>query len=737
MDTSTDVYHLLNNSLGGFGSVLASALLSIILQDEDGHPVEGALATPLTFNLTTVGNASSEPGVTCKFWDEEMEVWSTDGVTMLSAADGVVTCSTTHLSIFAIIVDTIISTLACSNAAAIFSLEGLQFLQRVAWALRPPSVLNWVILLMGAFLLCLAACADRRTRHRLKVLKATLDFCDKFEKAKASQEQHEMFDIYGFRSLCSCDVARSVCSAVVRRRTGVSLDVLNRMYADTGTTASHDLAKSALDKFWQINCCSKLVVLFRMNCAYINVLEPRTTSTCLQRTAVLIARLYSGWAVSAVFYSSSSIAAGQPDCEPKVALLETVVRSVVIAFITAAVGALPLALVMALVTKVVLIPMQIRLMLFWTLLTAYFLLCLMVVCIFIASVSLSDSEKWFVSALTNVLTGAIFSPLLISSVMSCWLRKLEQLITKVASQWQSQKLQELVHMESIWLSEVALKTVLKSDPVEMTITCQVAGHDEVTELQEDEGSFRSPIPYKLEAHQLFVLSVYRGARDTTQRNLIACAFFHVDQLQDGYFQGSLPLFLDDNNLHVALNATVTVVSETKPKRDVARVSESPESYEAPTVIPVAPEPGEFMEIAQVEEKEDAETNVPEELAEPVAMPSLVPWQPEEPSEANVPRELPEPSVVSIPPEKPAETSVSRELSGPMTLPARQEDLSKKEPTQASGVKEPELQMASEAPEMQVPPPMQEPPVTGSVLFLYTISLTFGRNTFRRLKLKQG
>ena len=425
------------------------------------------------------------------------------------------------------------------------------------------------------------------------------------------------------------------------------------------------------------------------------------------------------------------------DCEPKVALLETVVRSVVIAFITAAVGALPLALLIALVTRVVLIPMHIRLMLFWMLLTAYFLLCLMVVCIFIASVSLSDSQKWFVSALTNVLTGAIFSPLLISSVMSCWLqfRKLEQLITNVASQWQSGKLQELVHVESISLSEAALKTVLKSDPVEMTITCQVAGHDEVTELQEDEGSFRSPIPYEFEAHQLFVFSVYRGARDTTQRNLIASAFFHVDQLQDGYFQGSLPLFLDDKHLHVALDATVTVVSATKPKKDVVRVSEIPESYEAPTVIPVAPEPRELMDLAQpaeVEnvklhggmEEEEPETNVPEELSAPIAVPSLVPLQPEEPSETNVPKELSAPiampSLVSVPPEEPAETSVSKELSGPMALPAPQEDLSKEEPTQASGVKEPELKTAPEAPEMQTPPPMQEPPVTGSLFCLFPL-----------------
>ncbi|OLP94093.1 hypothetical protein AK812_SmicGene23921 [Symbiodinium microadriaticum] len=145
---------------------------------------------------------------------------------------------------------------------------------------------------------------------------------------------------------------------------------------------THDLAKTTLQKFNG----------YKMNCAFIHVLDPRMSSTSMQRCAAVVTRVYSGyaggncghygprivsllkwhspcreddvrlqwevleprpgtagWALSAVFYGATALAPDQPDCVPPETLLEkveypfTVVRSVVIAWIATVVGAIPLA----------------------------------------------------------------------------------------------------------------------------------------------------------------------------------------------------------------------------------------------------------------------------------------------------------------------------------------------------------------------------------------------------------
>ena len=149
------------------------------LWDVNGNQVTGDLSTPLRFNLTA-GAASYDPSATCKYWDEATESWSTRGVSTLFAfpADGVIACSTMHLSLFAIIVDAIASTLICSNAAAIFSMEVFESVLYATWMIRlPASSAQLGRGRDGGSPSLLAMRADRKHRAQMAELQQTLDTC--------------------------------------------------------------------------------------------------------------------------------------------------------------------------------------------------------------------------------------------------------------------------------------------------------------------------------------------------------------------------------------------------------------------------------------------------------------------------------------------------------------------------------------------------------------------------------
>ena len=238
------------------------------------------------------------------------------------------------------------------------------------------------------------------------------------------------------------NLTRKISSVVVRRKTGLKLDQLDRVYSKSGTT-----------DFDRTTFRSKLFSLYNMNCSFIQVLDPRMSSTCTQRTAAVISKVYSGWAVSAVFFGQTALAPDQPDCVPPETLLEKVIRSVVIAWISAIAGAIPLVALIGICQKAAIIPPTPRLIFFWTVLVSYFLLCLMVVCIFIASVGAADSEKWFISALTSVLQSTFLSPMLLAFAMVLWLHRggLEGTAAKDFAKWQHSGELQAVRVDRVLL----------------------------------------------------------------------------------------------------------------------------------------------------------------------------------------------------------------------------------------------------------------------------------------------
>eukprot|EP00441_Pelagodinium_beii_P031997 CAMPEP_0197629440 /NCGR_PEP_ID=MMETSP1338-20131121/7286_1 /TAXON_ID=43686 ORGANISM="Pelagodinium beii, Strain RCC1491" /NCGR_SAMPLE_ID=MMETSP1338 /ASSEMBLY_ACC=CAM_ASM_000754 /LENGTH=957 /DNA_ID=CAMNT_0043200479 /DNA_START=39 /DNA_END=2912 /DNA_ORIENTATION=+ len=91
--------------------VIVYGMMSVDMADMSGNSlkIEG-LTTPMRLRLAV--NSSSE--ITCKYWDEELMDWSTEGVTT-EQEDGFLVCSTTHLSFFAGILTGMAKALACTR----------------------------------------------------------------------------------------------------------------------------------------------------------------------------------------------------------------------------------------------------------------------------------------------------------------------------------------------------------------------------------------------------------------------------------------------------------------------------------------------------------------------------------------------------------------------------------------------------------------------------------------------
>ena len=116
------------------------------------------------------------------------------------------------------------TTLVCSNAAAIFSLEGLQSLLKWQWALQAPAVIQWVTLLVGLCMVFVAQRMDQRYMERVHALEG-------FQEIRilrhvgisrndfvADLREYFMGVIYP---------SRHVASQIVKRRIGLSVAELH------------------------------------------------------------------------------------------------------------------------------------------------------------------------------------------------------------------------------------------------------------------------------------------------------------------------------------------------------------------------------------------------------------------------------------------------------------------------------------------------------------------------------
>eukprot|EP00435_Cladocopium_sp_Y103_P053440 s657_g17.t1 len=142
-------------------SALRSQPISINFRSADGTKIDVQnLTTPMKMQLKV-----EDPDATCAYWDSFTAQWSSEGVQTLSSEDGFIQCSTTHLSIFAGVIEValrnVLLALECSTLGALVQAEAFAKLIEPEWFGRSATVVTILMVVVFGFLLVLAARADR------------------------------------------------------------------------------------------------------------------------------------------------------------------------------------------------------------------------------------------------------------------------------------------------------------------------------------------------------------------------------------------------------------------------------------------------------------------------------------------------------------------------------------------------------------------------------------------------
>ena len=176
------------------------------------------------------------------------------------------------------------------------------------------------------------------------------------------------------------------------------------------------------------------------------------------------AKLYSGCAIM-----------DQPECAPLEALLDTLVRSAVIAWISAIFGSVPFVVLLALVHFGGNGSSTARTNLFWGYMAIHILLCSLVVSIFLASVSPPDGEKFLLSTLTNLVTSLLVTPVLMTALFgACMLARADDLDRLL--EWQQEDQFE-VAVSKVVVPVEQLQAALKLDSrLKVTVLAEVFGN---------------------------------------------------------------------------------------------------------------------------------------------------------------------------------------------------------------------------------------------------------------------
>ncbi|CAE7259274.1 unnamed protein product, partial [Symbiodinium pilosum] len=186
----------------------------------------------------------------CVFWDEELRDWSTEGLSLVGTTNGTITCATSHLSLFAVMFLTFI----CSNAAAIFSQEGLQSLLETSWVTRPPAIAIWLTLFVGIGLLAVAAFLDHRHRQDRAQLLRSWESNRQVElhkmRSKELPEEKVTLDATTLKNF----LLKHLHSKILLASMGVDLPFLKKLYAIGGESMEQPCAGCHLLQHDLLSC---------------------------------------------------------------------------------------------------------------------------------------------------------------------------------------------------------------------------------------------------------------------------------------------------------------------------------------------------------------------------------------------------------------------------------------------------------------------------------------------------
>ncbi|CAE7295130.1 unnamed protein product [Symbiodinium sp. CCMP2592] len=567
-------YKLLAAASEPQGIRLLADPLSMNFFNAEGAVLETTSEDPIRLGLQVL---EEDPSAECAFWHEVEQRWSTQGMSVDSLGNGTATCAIRYdllpvvsardgeaqdgdgevealpprkPSLFGFILQAVGATFACSLASQIFSVEGLEALVADPnWVVRWPAIMTWVILVAGVALLLQAHRADRQYEQRLEQLlrkEAARDML--IEKAKKENiffvKLRQLLEIrrqllgMGARGM----VADRAHWSILQARLGVDSTFLHSLYQVSGQTALHIEARQLLENFHAAGLCRRLVALHTAYCSWVRVLEPSLRVTCLERAAVALCKFYSGLAVAAVFYSQSAVAPGQDEgCSIFQDPLAQLIRTAVVAWVSAMVGLLPFLALMPLFEKLRSMELKTRHIIFWTFISTYLLTCILVVCIFQSMVSYKDTLDWMYSAAQTLAFSLILTPLLMATVVLLFVHSanidLDEHLPFHAKD---------DHCYKVTLRNMTVSGEEWQDQGRRSQLCarwEIAGHPEtatITTFQADadgEIELDGVMPY----HALLV-SIYLRPKSSTLR-LLGNAALPSDKFIHSGFGGELPLYL--------------------------------------------------------------------------------------------------------------------------------------------------------------------------------------------------
>ncbi|CAK9063068.1 unnamed protein product [Durusdinium trenchii] len=402
---------------------LADRPVSIVLLTANGSEWSGTLAEPLEISIPVNLTELREDQVgECAFWDVAADRWSTEGVQTLAlpnASGGVAKCATTHLSMFGFLVRTVTMVFVCSAAATIFSLEGLENLLRGGrWAGSLPALLHWIVLFLAAVLLFQSWRYDKKHERYLAELKRAAEACSLRKKQmlrrRSSSQQLKQLLPEEMRALKLPEARRftkHIYSTVVRQETGQTLSALEGLHTVVGVVDAHEKAHDCVLRFSQSSLIRKAQVLYMANNAWAKFTEPSPAHSCVFRCLLHFALIYSKWAVAAVFFNSTALAP-DPNCEVFENLAEALIRSVVVSSFSTLLGVIPFVLLLVLNQCPKGCGRAVNLMSFGYV-GLYSFTCIMVVSIFLASVTQTDAAKWLMTGLVGFCSSLLLMPVLL------------------------------------------------------------------------------------------------------------------------------------------------------------------------------------------------------------------------------------------------------------------------------------------------------------------------------------
>jgi len=600
--------------------------LSLSFYVENGPVTSTSSEEPIQFWMPVMEPDNME--LECAFWDDVRNSWSSLGMKLASLVNGTAGCNIRFdqlpllsadfepsealdlaplpprkPSLFAVIGRAILASFQCSLASAIFSLEGLANLvdeKKMFWVVRGPGIVTWALLTAAAALLGAARRVDRKEEKHLATLTSKKTACmvvGKQESATLVARVKRQLGILRPDRLRHRS-GKAIYAAIFGAKLGVDFAFLQSLYQVSGQTALHLQVLAYVARFHSSPLCEQARILYGCFCKWVRLLGPDLHVTSLERSAVAMCQLFSSLAVAAVFYNQGAVAEGQEAIEGCAIFqdpLAQYVRTAVVSMVALVVGDIPPAILMVLYQKLRSREFVVSHVVFWTFMSSYFVACLLVVCIFQASVSAADGINWMLSTLQRLFFSLLLTPMLLASAAWTCLR-LVHLDLDELFPFQPHAEEHLqVKINSVTMSGAGLRQLDINKSSTLRIKLEVAGHPEsaiiVEKLAHDGGPSSLEVRFDgVVVHHTVLATVY-----TSTHRVLGHAVIPVEKCLDGFEDGLALTHKGETIKNVFLHVCVPA-----PKKSLVSIRTS--RFQAIRASLVPAEQAEAEEMNEIEQE---------------------------------------------------------------------------------------------------------------------------------------